>query len=351
MKQQADVAIIGAGPLGLELAIVLKQMGVPYFQFDKGQVAQMIYQFPPQTQFFSSPERISIAGIPIQTINQQKCTREEYLAYIRSIVMAHQLKVNTFETVALIEHQSSAFILTTHSSKGEEKYKVRYLVLATGGTASPRRLGVPGEDLSHVSTKLIDPHLYFQKKVLIIGGKNSAIESALRCYHAGAKVSICTREPEFSTVFVKYWLLPELQSKIANREIDCYYQTEVSAITPDNVRLKKCDSYNFTDIQADFVIKAIGFDADMTLFQQVAAKLSIDQQSPIHNKDTMETTTPGVYVLGTAVGGTQQKFHVFIENTHVHVERIAKALAIQLKRPIPQKLLQPHSFKVKQLEE
>jgi len=76
MHHLLEAAIIGAGPLGIELAIALKLAGISYVQFDKGQVGQMIANFPPQTRFFSSSERISLSGIPIQTLDQQKCSRE-----------------------------------------------------------------------------------------------------------------------------------------------------------------------------------------------------------------------------------------------------------------------------------
>src|SRR4028119_130016 len=81
--ETADVAIVGAGPIGLELAVALKRAGVDYLHFDAKQIGYTISWFPPQTRFFSSSERIAIAGVPLQTPDQGKCTREQYLAYPR----------------------------------------------------------------------------------------------------------------------------------------------------------------------------------------------------------------------------------------------------------------------------
>lgn len=325
MKEKSTVAIVGAGPIGIELAIALKKTGIPYLLFDREQVAQMIYNFPPQTHFFSSNERIGISGYPVQTTDQQKCSREDYLAYIRTLVMHYQLEVHSYEEVATIKRvENGEFLLHTLSAKGEREYQVKYVVLATGGTSTPRKLNVPGENLPHVSHKMEDPHKYFLKHVLIIGGKNSAGESALRCYHAGAKVSLCTRKKQFDPKDIKYWLFPELVGRIEHREIDCYFESEVKEILPDRVHLN-----NGVEIFADFVIKAIGFDANMELFKQLGIEMTTEQQMVKHD-ETMQTSVPNVYVLGTVVGGTQIRYRIFIENTHEHVAKILDALCAKL---------------------
>src|SRR3954468_12596271 len=94
-----DVAIIGAGPIGLEMAVALKRAGVNYIHFDAKQIGYTISWFPPQTRFFSSNERIAIAGVPLQTADQSKASREEYLTYLRSVVLQFELNVQTYEPI------------------------------------------------------------------------------------------------------------------------------------------------------------------------------------------------------------------------------------------------------------
>lgn len=325
MNIDATVAIIGAGPLGLELAIALKQSGISYLHFDKGQVAQAIYDFPLQTPFFSSSERIGIAGIPIQTVDQQKCTREAYLSYIRSVCMKYQLTINTYEEVQQIQKDKDFAIVTDNRT-----YTVRYVVFATGGTSSPRLLGVSGENLPHVSTKMDDPHKYFGTKVVLIGGKNSAVESALRCFHAGAHVSLINRGSEFDAKSVKYWLLPELLGRIKRGEIGCHFQSEVQEIQSKKVLLKSGQL-----LLADFVIKAIGFKANMDLLQQLGISLKETLLAPHYDFETMETSVSGAYVLGTMIAGTQRSYKVYIENTHHHVGRIITDFAKKLSITLP----------------
>src|SRR3954453_16618161 len=109
-----DVAIIGAGPIGIELAVALKRAGIEYEHFDAKEIGYTISWFAPQTKFFSSNERIAIAGVPLMTADQSKATREEYLTYLRSVVQQFDLRVNTYEPLVGIERQADgSFVLTT----------------------------------------------------------------------------------------------------------------------------------------------------------------------------------------------------------------------------------------------
>src|SRR5215471_770065 len=99
----ADVAIIGAGPIGIELAIALKRRGIDYLQFDARQIGYTISWFAPQTQFFSSNDRIAIAGVPLHTPNQGKATREQYLTYLRCVIEQFDLQINVYEPITGIE--------------------------------------------------------------------------------------------------------------------------------------------------------------------------------------------------------------------------------------------------------
>src|SRR3954469_13186117 len=193
--RNTDVIIVGAGPIGLEMAVALKRAGVDYLHLEAKQVGYTISWFAPQTRFFSSNERIAIAGAPLQTPDGGKCTREQYLTYLRSVVEQFDLQVHTYEPVTNITRfgDDDGFELTTRHAAGPRKYRCRKLILATGGTDHPRKMNVPGEDLPHVDHYFTAPHLYFSKRLPIVGGKNSAVEAALRCHNAGADVAISYR--------------------------------------------------------------------------------------------------------------------------------------------------------------
>jgi len=320
-----DVAIIGAGPIGLEVAIALQKAGIDYVQFDAGQVGQIIYQFPYATRFFSSPERIAIGGIPIQSVDQTKCTREEYLAHLRSVVMHYGLDVRTYERVIHVKREGDQYKVQTQTAAGSHLYLANRIVLSTGGTAEPRSLGIEGEHLPHVSHHLDDPHKYFARKVLVVGGRNSAVEAALRCHHAAAHVAVSYRGEAFPDR-VKYWLKPEIEALIRDGELDAMFHTVPVEITPTHVTLRHLDSGEEMFVPADFVLLMVGYESDMSLFRMLGVTLESEQNAPRFDPETMETDVPGVYVAGTATAGTQQRFRVYIENCHVHAERIVAAV-------------------------
>ncbi len=286
-------------------------------------------------RFFSSSERIQLADVPIQTTDQSKCTREEYLAYLRSLVQQLGLEVRTYERVTEIERIGAKYLLRTQTQSGHEHtHRTSKLVLATGGTATPRTLGILGEELPHVGHDLNDPHKYFRRRVLVVGGRNSAVEAALRCYHAGADVAISYRNAQFHDR-VKYWLKPEVEMLVETGRIDGFMGTIPIAISSDAVTLQHVDSDETIEVPADFVLLMIGYIADMSLFQQVGVELVEPANAPVYNEQTMETNVPGVYVAGTAVAGTQTTFRVFLENCHVHVDRIVAWLTGSALPPTP----------------
>ena len=335
-QQTTDVVIVGAGPIGIEMAVALKRAGVDYLHLEARQVGYTISWFAPQTRFFSSNERIAIAGVPLQTPDGSKSTREQYLTYLRSVVEQYDLQINTYEPVIRIEKQDAdGFRLATSVAGGSRTYQCKQLILATGGTDHPRRLNVPGEDLPHVSHYFTDPHLYFRKRLLIVGGKNSAVEAALRCHNAGAHVAISYRRERLPTKSIKYWLLPEINHLIGAGRIKAYFNTVPTAIGPGSIGLESLAPGGLfsssvqngsVDVPADFILALIGYEQDDTLFKLAGVQLRGDCHAPVFDERTMQSTVPNLYVIGTAVAGTQDKYTVFIENCHVHVPRVLAAI-------------------------
>jgi thioredoxin reductase (NADPH) len=344
MEHSADLAIIGAGPIGIELAVAVQRAGLKYVHFDASQVGHTISWFAPQTRFFSSNERIAIAGVPLQTPDQAKATREQYLSYLRAVVMQFDLEIKTYQPVTAIRKTGGGFELTTRTAgRQDEVYAVRKLVLATGGTARPRTLNIPGEDLPHVSHYFQDPHAYFRKRVLIVGGKNSAVEAALRCQGAGAEVIFCYRGEKLDPSSIKYWLLPEINGLLKSNRIRGLFRYQPAEIAPARVVLRRLDTSETIDVNPDFVLLMIGYEADMSLCRMAGVDLRTEGQAPVYDEQTMETNVPGLYLAGTVVGGTQDKYRVFIENCHVHVDRIVASLTGHAPPPEPSPFERPES--------
>jgi thioredoxin reductase (NADPH) len=320
---EIPVLIVGAGPIGLELAVALKRAGIEYVQLDAAQIASTIAWYAPQTHFFSSPERIAIAGVPLQTLDQTKATREEYLTYLRAVALQFDLRIETFERVTSIARQSDgAFEVRSTRRDGERIRRARKVVLAIGDMHRPRLLGVPGEELPHVSHYFGDPHSYFRSRVLIVGGRNSAIEAAIRCVRVGAAVTLSYRNAELDADHIKFWLFPEIRGMIRDGRMTFLPETTVREIRPDVVLLS-----DGTTVDADFVLLLTGYEQDPHLYLQAGVALTGPRRQPVVDSRTMETNVPGLYVAGTGAAGTQaSNTREFIETSHVHVERIVAAL-------------------------
>ncbi|MCC6680113.1 MAG: NAD(P)-binding domain-containing protein [Phycisphaeraceae bacterium] len=317
------VLIVGAGPIGLELAACLKHAGVDYLHVEAGQIGQTMSWYPINAHFFSSPERIAIAGLPLHAPDQSKTSREQYLTYLRGVVEYYDLKIRTYETVTHIQRLSpTGFHVTTTKTV----YHADNLVLAIGDMHGPRKLNIPGEDLPQVSHYFVEPHRYFRQKLLIVGGRNSAVEAALRCQRVGAYVTLSYRRADFDLEHIKYWLYPELKSLIRAGKITFKPQTVPVEIHADHVVLHSPIENRQSKIPSDFVLLLTGYVMDSKLFELAGVTLKGENRAPVYDQETMQTDVPGLYVAGTAAAGTQVRFHVFIENSHPHVARIVQAL-------------------------
>jgi thioredoxin reductase (NADPH) len=344
-----DALIIGAGPIGIETAVALQKRGKRVIVVDAGAIGSTLVWWAPGTKFFSSPERIAIAGVPMAVPDQEKATREDYLGYLRQVVGMFAVDVRTFTRVTGIERTDNGFeircvdgrIQDVHSSRDRSEtgptlrlpsselpthsITASNVVLAVGNMHRPRLLGIPGENLPHVSHYLADPHSYYGRRVVIVGGKNSAVEAAIRLYRVGAHVTVSYRRPEFDAKRIKYWLLPELEWLISKGHIDFMPCTTPVSITREGVQCE-CTTASGSSVfvRADDVLLLTGYEQDGSLFEQVGVALKGESREPVFDRKTMQTNVPGVYVAGTAVAGTETGgVRVFIENAHTHTERIA----------------------------
>lgn len=343
-----EVAIIGGGPIGIELAAALRHAKVSYVHFEAGAIGSTLLWWAPGTRFFSSPERIEIAGVPLALPHQDKASREEYLAYLRGVVRQFDLTIHSYTRVMEIHRADDEFELITqpsaHGVGGPEeiatsarampqaaaqtRWRARNVVLAIGDMHRPRMLGVPGEDLPHVSHYFGEPHWYFGRRVLIAGGKNSAVEAALRLHRIGVDLAMSYRGSEFDPKRVKYWLRPELEWLISKGKIEFHPRTVVTRIEPHQVELASVDDPNQRQrIAANSVLLLTGYVQDSSLFERLGIELVGEERAPRFDLHTMQTNVPGVFVAGTAAGGSQRRARLFIENSHVHVQRIVRTIA------------------------
>ncbi|HET7616573.1 MAG TPA: NAD(P)-binding domain-containing protein, partial [Bacillales bacterium] len=196
-----DTIVIGGGPCGLAAAISLQQKGFSPLVIEKENIVHSIYRYPTHQQFFSTAEKLEIGGVPF-VIEQRKPKRNQALAYYRKVVERKQLRIQAFETVKNVTKQVDG---TFSVGTDKNRYETPYVIIATGYYDSPNLMGVPGENLDKVFHYFKEAHPFFDKDVVVIGGKNSAVDATLELEKAGARVTVLYRGDDYSPS-VKPWI-------------------------------------------------------------------------------------------------------------------------------------------------
>jgi thioredoxin reductase (NADPH) len=313
-----DAIVVGAGPIGLACAISAKRRGLDPLVLDAGAIAHSIVRYPIGMVFFTTPERLEIGEHPLVCAGA-KATREEALKYYRGVVRAEGLRVSTYARCTGAVRDGGAIACTLDTPHGTERVRCHRLVLATGYFDHPNRLEVPGEDLPHVSHYFDEAHRSAGQDVVVIGGKNSAVEAALLLFRAGARVTVIYRGAQFPRS-VKYWLRPDLENRIAAGEIAARLGTQVLGIEPRCVAIRRADGAE-ERVVADRVYALIGYHPDSSLFERIGIPLDPVTGRPRVDPETLESSVPGVYLAGSAAAGRAIS-EVFIENGRYDGERI-----------------------------
>jgi thioredoxin reductase (NADPH) len=325
IPEKLDVVVIGAGPVGLACAIEIQRQGFTVAVVDKGALVNSIVGYPTQMEFFSTPELLEIGGHPFPMASY-KPHREDALDYYQRVSAAEKLDLRLYERVTGLRGQAGDFTIETN--KGE--LATRAVVVATGFFDIPNPMGIPGEDLPHVSHYYKEPYAHAGRDVVVVGAKNSSAKAALALTRAGARVTLVVRGAAVADT-VKYWIRPDLLNRIAEGRITAYFNTTIDAITPHTVALTTPEGPR--TIAADYVYALTGYRPDYSLLINALA-LPLDEsdlaQPPIFDPLTHESARPGVYVAGTVCGGLATS-RWFIENGRHHAQLIAAALAGQHK--------------------
>ncbi len=321
-KPLYDMVCIGAGPTGLACAIEAKRAGLRPLVVDKGCLCNSLFHYPANMVFFTTPELMEIGDLPMTTTSE-KPTRAETLKYYRKVAEYYALDLRLYEPVERVTGADGMFTVHTRTALGEKKnYPARKIVVATGYYDLPNRLGIPGEDLPHVSHYYTEAHPHWGQDVVVAGGKNSAAEAALDLWRGGARVTLVHRRGELGAT-IKYWVRPDIENRIKAGQIAAFFETEITRIEPDAVTVK--NAHGSKRIPATAVFLLTGYHPDFDFLKGQGIALDPETMKPECNAETLESNIPGIYLAGVILGG-RHTGEIFIENGRFHGKQIVAAL-------------------------
>lgn len=322
MVLKEHTIIIGAGPCGLSAALELQRKGINPLIIEKANIVNTIYNFPTHQTFFSSSTRLEIGNIPFVSPNFNP-VRSEALAYYREVVIRNELRINTYEEVLDVIKQPNNLEVLTKTNKGESLcYEAENVIIATGYYDQPNQLQIKGEALDKVFHYFKEAHPFYNTDVVIVGGKNSSVDTALELYKAGARITVLYRGTEYSPS-VKPWILPVYDALVKADKIKMEFNSRVTEITEHEVVYET--STGKKTIKNDFVFAMTGYQPNIKFLKQIGIEVDDVSGKPKINPTTYETNIKNVYIAGVVISGYNGN-ETFIENGRLHGEPIANAI-------------------------
>jgi thioredoxin reductase (NADPH) len=318
MNERLDLIIVGAGPAGLACAIEACKRNLRHCVIEKGTVVNSVFHYPTNMTFFTTAELLEIGGVPMIS-SADKPKRVDALKYYRRVVEHFHLPVRVYESVERVQRRDGGFLVQTRDQRGTERsYEARKVIAATGYYDNPNLLRIPGEELDKVSHYYTDAHPYFQKKVLVVGGNNSAAEAALELFRNGAEVTLVHRGPAMGSA-IKYWVLPDINNRISRGEIRALFSSRLVEVREDEVVVETPAGKEV--LPNDFVLAMTGYHPDHEWLAAIGVVVDPETFIPCHDPETLETNVKDLFLAGSIVSGKLTN-RVFIENGRFHGAQI-----------------------------
>ncbi|WP_034386134.1 YpdA family putative bacillithiol disulfide reductase [Deinococcus sp. YIM 77859] len=325
MSEMYDVAIVGAGPVGLAAAIACKRAGLTYVVLEKGCVVNAIFEYPTYMTFFTTSPRLEIGEHPFVTLRERP-DRREALSYYRLVAEREGLHIEQYTEVTQVHAAPAGFTVEVNRRDGTDGVvEARRVMVATGYYDHPVRLGIPGEDSENVSHYYTEAHPFWGLRVTVIGAGSSAADAALDLWRGGAKVTMVVRAPTLKPT-LKYWIRPDLENRIKEGSITAHFNAQVVEIHPEYVLVQRADGTTF-ELPTHFTFALTGYRPDLSFLSDL--NLARHPDACLILDEHYQSSVPGLFVVGSAgfAGKTNQ---VFIENGRHHAQLAVAEIERQL---------------------
>ncbi len=286
--------IVGAGPAGISASLRATDRKLNYLTIDEGEIGGTVAKYPRQKLVLTSPVEFPMYG----KFKKMEISKEELLAFWKKVLRRADFRLRSGEKVEDVQKgEDGVFTVATQ----KDQYRAHAVVLALGKGGSPRRLGVKGEELPKVMYRLIEADHYVNKKILVVGGGDSAVEAAMGLAHqAGNQVTLSYRKESFR----------RLKERNAQRIADCMRKKKLNVIFHsmpvefryDAVRLEVAGKVQ--EIPNDYVWIFAGGEPPTAFLKKIGVGLGMRDMtregSTEAKRATVSTNSPALTVLEVA---------------------------------------------------
>ena len=223
-----DLIIVGSGPAGISASLQAKKNNLKFLTLDQDSLGGTVYSFPRAKIVMTSPMDLPLFG----KLKLFETSKTELLEIWEKVLSTNNIKVNLGEKVEEITKLNNIF--TVETSKGN--YTSKKVLLAIGRRGTPRKLGIPGEEKEKVAYRLLEPELIKNQKVIVVGGGDSAIESAILLSHEGNEVTLSYRKDSFSRI--KPQNFENITKAKENNSVKIILNSNLIEIMEDSVKIE-----------------------------------------------------------------------------------------------------------------
>jgi thioredoxin reductase len=263
-KAEYDVTIIGAGPAGIAATLTAVKNGLKYLTLEQSSLGGTVFSFPRAKVIMTSAMDLPLYG----KVKLNETSKTELLSLWLKAIGKNNIKINEQEKVINIEKIGDIFQVET----SKKVYTTKTVVLSIGRRGSPRKLGVPGENKEKVAYRLLEPELIQNKKVIVVGGGDSAIENALLLADEDNEVILSYRNNSFSRLKPKN--LERIQRAVKDRSVKVLLSSNVKEIKDDSVIISVEGKENFITVPNDLVYIFAGGELPTSFLEKIGISVT-----------------------------------------------------------------------------
>lgn len=258
-----DLVIVGAGPAGVSASLTAAKNNLKFVTLEQDSLGGTVFSFPRAKIVMTSPMNLPLFG----KVKMNQTTKSELLELWQEVLQRNKITINEHEKVELIQKQDDYFLVKTN----QNTYTSKGVLLAIGRRGTPRKLGVPGEEREKVYYRLLEPELIHNQNILVVGGGDSAVESAMLLADENNRVTLSYRGESFSRI--KQSNLERIKKYSQSGKIKIVLKSEVFEINENDVLLKTMDEERLV-LKNDLVYVFAGGELPTKFLEQIGIKIT-----------------------------------------------------------------------------